>query len=115
MNNEHPLIKSLRHEASIKLAERALALKAEGKPLCCHWCKREIVSIRSIPAERRLETTHQGIRYLDDWGREVWGLMATTDHLIPLSEGGRNGDGNLVPSCKSCNTRRNMESNRDVI
>lgn len=30
----------------------------------------------------------------------------TLDHFIPLSEGGATVPGNLVPACKSCNSRR---------
>ncbi len=30
----------------------------------------------------------------------------TMDHLIPLSRGGRSTKDNLVPCCKSCNTRK---------
>ena len=30
----------------------------------------------------------------------------TMDHLVPLARGGRSNKGNLVPSCKQCNTRK---------
>jgi len=30
----------------------------------------------------------------------------TMDHLIPLTRGGRSTRDNLVPSCKSCNTKK---------
>jgi 5-methylcytosine-specific restriction endonuclease McrA len=30
----------------------------------------------------------------------------TMDHLVPLTRGGRSTRENLVPSCKSCNTRK---------
>jgi 5-methylcytosine-specific restriction enzyme A len=30
----------------------------------------------------------------------------TMDHLVPLSRGGRSTKDNLVPCCKSCNTRK---------
>jgi 5-methylcytosine-specific restriction endonuclease McrA len=35
---------------------------------------------------------------------------ATRDHLIPWSQGGRSGNGNLVLSCFSCNQRRKPEA-----
>ena len=33
-------------------------------------------------------------------------LATTTDHLIPLSRGGTNYEGNLAPCCKSCNSSK---------
>lgn len=36
----------------------------------------------------------------------------TLDHFIPLSKGGSNVQGNLLPACKSCNSSKN---NRDAI
>jgi 5-methylcytosine-specific restriction protein A len=30
----------------------------------------------------------------------------TMDHLVPIIRGGRSAKGNLVPSCKTCNTER---------
>jgi 5-methylcytosine-specific restriction endonuclease McrA len=30
----------------------------------------------------------------------------TVDHVIPISRGGRTEEGNLVPSCKSCNSKK---------
>ena len=30
----------------------------------------------------------------------------TMDHVIPLARGGRSTKGNLVPSCKECNTAK---------
>ncbi|MFH1155770.1 MAG: HNH endonuclease [Pseudomonadota bacterium] len=30
----------------------------------------------------------------------------TMDHLIPIARGGKSVKGNLVPSCKECNTRK---------
>mgnify|MGYP006291074925 CR=1 FL=1 len=30
----------------------------------------------------------------------------TMDHVVPLAQGGRSTQGNVVPSCKSCNTQK---------
>ena len=30
----------------------------------------------------------------------------TMDHLVPLGRGGRSTRGNVVPACKTCNTRK---------
>lgn len=30
----------------------------------------------------------------------------TMDHIVPLSRGGRSTKGNVVPSCKECNTNK---------
>jgi 5-methylcytosine-specific restriction endonuclease McrA len=39
-------------------------------------------------------------------GKEVGAKSLTMDHLVPLVRGGRSNKGNLVPSCKDCNTRK---------
>jgi 5-methylcytosine-specific restriction endonuclease McrA len=30
----------------------------------------------------------------------------TMDHVVPIGRGGRSTKGNVVPSCKACNTRK---------
>lgn len=30
----------------------------------------------------------------------------TMDHLVPITRGGKSVQGNLVPSCKECNTKK---------
>ena len=39
-------------------------------------------------------------------GRKVGFASLTMDHVIPLGRGGRSTRGNLVPSCKECNTKK---------
>jgi 5-methylcytosine-specific restriction endonuclease McrA len=39
-------------------------------------------------------------------GRRVGYKNLTMDHVIPLARGGRSTRDNLVPCCKSCNTRK---------
>lgn len=33
----------------------------------------------------------------------------TMDHVVPLSRGGKSVKENLVPACKECNTRKNLD------
>jgi len=39
-------------------------------------------------------------------GQNVRHHELTMDHLVPLSRGGRSTKDNLVPCCKSCNTKK---------
>jgi hypothetical protein len=61
------------------------------------------------------------MRRVDDiWERDgehcVWCSTAswprdrTLEHLLPRSRGGRNGDHNLLPACRSCNKARRSRS-----
>jgi 5-methylcytosine-specific restriction protein A len=33
-------------------------------------------------------------------------LELTMDHIVPIARGGRSTKGNVVPACKSCNTKK---------
>ncbi len=48
--------------------------------------------------------TASGICYYCD--QKVAHHELTMDHLVPLSRGGRSTKDNLVPCCKSCNTKK---------
>ncbi len=48
--------------------------------------------------------TASGVCYYCD--RRVVHQELTMDHLVPLTRGGRSTKGNLVPCCKSCNTKK---------
>ena len=39
-------------------------------------------------------------------GRKFLPLELTMDHLVPVSRGGKSTRGNVVPSCKQCNSER---------
>ena len=39
-------------------------------------------------------------------GRHVGNRALTADHVVPLIRGGRSSRGNMVPSCKDCNNRK---------
>jgi len=38
--------------------------------------------------------------------RRVGRASLTLDHLVPLGRGGRSVRGNVVPACKTCNTKK---------
>lgn len=63
--------------------ERARALRASA------WWKRRLSSGVCYYCRRQV-----GVRQL------------TMDHIVPLGRGGRSTRGNVVPSCKDCNTRK---------
>jgi 5-methylcytosine-specific restriction protein A len=39
-------------------------------------------------------------------GRQVGALALTMDHIVPLGRGGRSVRANVVPACKTCNTKK---------
>jgi 5-methylcytosine-specific restriction endonuclease McrA len=39
-------------------------------------------------------------------GKAFPAAALTMDHIVPLSRGGKSTKGNLVPSCKACNTQK---------
>jgi 5-methylcytosine-specific restriction endonuclease McrA len=39
-------------------------------------------------------------------GRSTPPAELTMDHIVPVARGGRSVKGNLVPTCKSCNTKK---------
>ncbi len=39
-------------------------------------------------------------------GQKFSPLELTMDHIVPLIRGGKSTKGNLVPSCKECNSRK---------
>jgi 5-methylcytosine-specific restriction enzyme A len=67
--------------------------------------KRERARARELRAsqwwKRRLES---GVCYY--CRRQVGAGALTMDHIVPLGRGGRSIRGNVVPACKSCNTRK---------
>ncbi len=34
----------------------------------------------------------------------------TMDHIVPLARGGKSTKGNIVPSCKSCNVNKKLDT-----
>lgn len=41
-------------------------------------------------------------------GRKVGARQLTMDHVVPLIRGGRSTRGNIVPACKTCNTKKQL-------
>ncbi len=39
----------------------------------------------------------------------------TMDHIVPIARGGRSGTGNVVPSCKKCNTTKKYYTPAELI
>jgi len=39
-------------------------------------------------------------------GRRIPAAELTMDHIVPIARGGRSTKGNVVPACKSCNTKK---------
>ena len=39
-------------------------------------------------------------------GKKVGADQLTMDHIVPISRGGRSNKGNIVPSCKECNSKK---------
>lgn len=39
-------------------------------------------------------------------GRATPAKALTMDHVVPIARGGKSTKGNVVPSCKSCNTKK---------
>lgn len=78
--------------------------------------KREAVTAHARRVDREANaaglTTTQRRRLLQLWKRQrrtCWycpNQVESVDHLIPLVRGGTNQEGNLVPACRSCNSRK---------
>lgn len=43
-------------------------------------------------------------------GTELTEKNQTVDHIIPMTSGGGNGYSNLVPCCKTCNSKKSTRS-----
>lgn len=41
-------------------------------------------------------------------GEKTEPIDITMDHVVPLSRGGKSTKGNVVPACKSCNTKKKL-------
>lgn len=83
------------------------------------WSKRNPERMAHLQAARRArELNAPGSHTFNEWlelvsqyqGRCAYcgrsDLPLTRDHVVPLSGGGSNGIGNILPACRPCNTRK---------
>lgn len=90
----------LRSKARKQLS-RLLALHEHS----CYWCKSPLVNVDTIPFGAIYRKSPTVVYWkIDDVHYAC--KMATIDHLKEISRGGNNEEGNIVPSCGSCNWRR---------
>lgn len=66
---------------------------------------------RSVTPRAFLLTREAWLEVLDYCGDACWwcgaeGVALTLDHVVPLSLGGWHSQGNVVPACSECNTRK---------
>lgn len=82
----------------------------------CHWCGIPLVRVCTINP-KLITKQEKGMVYYARRGRgrltEHCDYFMTVDHVIPLSEGGKSGISNLVPSCEPCNASRGQVKKGD--
>lgn len=103
---------TLRSKARRKILN--LLKEFDGK---CAWCDRDIVSRKQVKGKIIHDENRNAITWVTQDGLIVISILATVDHLTPISEGGCSSIWNLVPSCRSCNNKRQhyMHSKRFLI
>lgn len=69
-----------------------------------HGRKRGVAPLPIAGRDALLERFNGGCAYCG-------GAAETWDHIVPVSQGGRTEPGNVVPACRSCNSRK---KDRDV-
>lgn len=90
----------------------------------CHWCGHAIIRTKMVNRLARqgkirlVKTKIKGqptelvyhVPLANNAGAFL-ARIATTDHVLPITHGGRNGKDNLVDSCKECNCARGVIAN----
>lgn len=72
----------------------------------CAFCEEWLVlHYRDVPG-RVLSVDHQEVTWRASDGTVVKSLIATVEHMIPVTQGGSNDLSNLRLSCFPCNARR---------
>lgn len=81
----------------------------------CHYCRRFVVAIQSIPDYLRLKKKDPYRIYFRTLEGDVrHALIATIDHVVPLSKNGSNKRENLVAACRRCNLRRRPQAKKST-
>lgn len=100
MNKARKLLKGVLRSRARKFAKSILR---EFGGLCA-WCDREIIRSGEVVGPI-VSKTENSITWVQD-GQVVVSILATMDHLTPISEGGLSKRWNLVPACRTCNGKR---------
>jgi len=48
-------------------------------------------------------------------GGKFSSINLTMDHIVPIARGGKSSKGNIVPSCKECNTTKKYYTPAEII
>ena len=93
-----------------KVSLGSLRVKTYSKGTCCVHCGRE-VSYFAIERQRRRSEGGQSW-HLNAYHRTADGyeIMMTSDHIIPVSKGGKNSLDNRQVMCGPCNSRKSSFS-----
>ena len=111
-----------------KAVKKLLRLTGDKIFIQCHWCPKICVLWQKLPKESILSPIYKPtgefkfakgmIKFVMD-GQTLKYPIATTEHIVPLSEGGTNADINLTIACHECNSTRctppNLRSSSSVI
>jgi len=85
---------------------KSLMFRVEGWAGHCVWCGCTIVAVGLVPEGLLVEIRrdHKAVLRIRGYTHVV--NVASADHYIERSQGGRSIPGNILPSCRRCNTRR---------
>ena len=87
--------------------QRSQIMTTNGGFGFCHWCGRDVMCVASIKEKDRISVSHSKVRWRFN-GKEREDFVATTDHVVAIADGGKNGR-NIVVSCAPCNQARKSE------
>jgi len=72
----------------------------------CYWCGCRLVRERDIPRHLVVFKTARFIVWRRQCGSTTQAMIATLDHVVPISRGGTHDEDNLVAACSYCNSDR---------
>lgn len=109
-NRDRNVVKSRAWYASNKdrAKKTVLAWRRKNKDRTTQYANKR----RALAMESKIaHTLDQWLDRLDQFGWACFycgraDVALTRDHVIPLSRGGHDGIANIVPACRSCNTRK---------